>query len=110
MQNSLWGCPDFLWYFEDWKLSERMERSVILRRSFLLRMCQGQPTLSPLLRIYRDYKIPISVRSGGHSYTCMSIRHDSLHFDMRRLKKVDLLKRTGYEVRRKTAISLKKVI
>lgn len=60
--------------------------------------------------LLRDYKIPISVRSGGHSYTCMSIRHDSLHFDMRRLKKVDLLKRTGYEVRRKNAISLGKVI
>ena len=39
----------------------------------------------------RLFGLPVSVRSGGHSYVCSSIKHDSLHFDLRRLNKVELM-------------------
>ncbi len=54
--------------------------------------------VSVAVKVAKELKLPVSVRSGGHSYTCMSIRHDSLHFDMRRLNKVQLLPREYGEV------------
>ena len=39
----------------------------------------------------RQIGLEISVRSGGHSYTCTSIRQGGLHLDLRQLDKVDLL-------------------
>ncbi len=47
--------------------------------------------VSVAVKVAKELRLPVSVRSGGHSYTCMSIRHDSLHFDLRRLNKVELL-------------------
>ena len=33
----------------------------------------------------------VSVRSGGHSYTCTSLKEGSLHIDMRSMNKVELV-------------------
>ena len=33
----------------------------------------------------------VSVRSGGHSYTCQSIKEGGIHFDLRRLDKVEIV-------------------
>ena len=33
----------------------------------------------------------MSVRSGGHSYTCQSIKEGGIHFDLRRLDKVEIV-------------------
>ena len=43
------------------------------------------------VKVAKEFYMPISVRSGGHSYACMSIKQDSLHFDLRRMNKVELL-------------------
>ncbi len=43
------------------------------------------------VKVARLFNLPVSVRSGGHSYICMSIKDGSLHFDMRRMNKVELL-------------------
>ena len=47
------------------------------------------------IKVARSHYIDISVRSGGHGYTCNNIKNGSLHFDMRRLNKVELVK-DGY--------------
>ena len=44
------------------------------------------------VKVARAVDIDISVRSGGHGYTCNSIKNGSLHFDLRRLNKVELVK------------------
>lgn len=43
------------------------------------------------VRVSRRFGLPISVRSGGHSYTCTNMKSGSLHFDLRRLNKVQLI-------------------
>ena len=36
--------------------------------------------------------LPVSVRSGGHGYLCNNIKNGSLHFDLRRMNKVQMLR------------------
>ena len=38
--------------------------------------------------------IPLSVRSGGHSYTCNSVKKSSIHLDMRSLDSVEIIPNT----------------
>ena len=40
--------------------------------------------------IANERRVPLSYRSGGHSYTCNSIKADSLHVDLRSLRSVAL--------------------
>ena len=49
--------------------------------------------VSSIVKISRKYKVPLSVRSGGHSYICASIKPYGIHIDMRRLNKVQLTTR-----------------
>lgn len=39
-------------------------------------------------------EVPVSMRSGGHSYTCNSIKPNSVHFDLRPLDKIELVANT----------------
>ena len=45
--------------------------------------------VSSIVKISRKYNIPLSVRSGGHSYICASIKPYGIHVDMRGLNKVE---------------------
>ena len=47
--------------------------------------------VSNILRITDNYDVPISVRSGGHSYTCTSIKQGGVHIDLRAMNKIELL-------------------
>eukprot|EP01063_Lacrimia_lanifica_P014832 TRINITY_DN2139_c0_g1_i4.p2 TRINITY_DN2139_c0_g1~~TRINITY_DN2139_c0_g1_i4.p2 ORF type:complete len:472 (+),score=206.23 TRINITY_DN2139_c0_g1_i4:62-1477(+) len=38
--------------------------------------------------------VPVSMRSGGHSYTCNAIKRNSVHFDLRALDKIELVPNT----------------
>jgi FAD/FMN-containing dehydrogenase len=40
------------------------------------------------VRVAKRLKLDISVRSGGHSYTCQSIKDGAIHFDLRELNRV----------------------
>ena len=51
------------------------------------------------VKFAKSLNLTISVRSGGHSYICSSIKHNSLHFDMRSLNKVELLPEYYNDVR-----------
>jgi len=37
------------------------------------------------------YGLQLSVRSGGHSYTCTSVKEGGMHIDLRRLNKIQLV-------------------
>ena len=52
--------------------------------------------VATIVKISRKYKIPISVRSGGHSYHCASIKPFGIHIDMRSLNKVQLTTRDPF--------------
>ena len=94
-------------------LSEKLRKSVIgdvfsntdpvynVRRAVKNGGCHNRPLLilTPLdekdvavgVKFAREEGLEISVRSGGHSYTCTSSRAGGLHFDLRRLDKVELV-------------------
>ena len=40
----------------------------------------------------RRHGLELSVRSGGHSYTCTSLKHGGLHLDLRSLDRVELVR------------------
>ena len=42
-------------------------------------------------RAARAGGLEVSVRSGGHSYTCQSIKEGGVHFDLRRLDKIEVV-------------------
>ena len=42
-----------------------------------------------IVKISKKYNIPLSVRSGGHSYICANIKPRGIHIDMRGLNKVE---------------------
>ncbi len=44
------------------------------------------------IKVARAVDVDISVRSGGHGYTCNNIKNGSLHFDLRKLNRVELVK------------------
>ncbi len=50
------------------------------------------------LQVAQSHYLPVSVRSGGHGYTCNNIKNGSLHFDMRRMNKVQLVHEYGAKV------------
>ena len=52
--------------------------------------------VAAIVKISRKYKIPISVRSGGHSYHCASIKPYGIHIDMRGLNKIQLTTRDPF--------------
>ena len=47
--------------------------------------------VSNILKVSSKYNIPISVRSGGHSYTCTSIKQGGIHIDLRSMNKIELV-------------------
>ena len=49
--------------------------------------------VASIVKISRKYKVPLSVRSGGHSYICASIKPHGIHIDMRSLNKIELTTR-----------------
>ena len=49
--------------------------------------------VSTIVKIARFYEIPLSVRSGGHSYICANIKNEGIQIDTRRLNKVELTSR-----------------
>ena len=49
--------------------------------------------VSTIVKIARYYEIPLSVRSGGHSYICSNIKNEGIQIDTRRLNKVELTSR-----------------
>ena len=49
--------------------------------------------VSTIIKIARYYDIPLSVRSGGHSYICSNIKNEGIQIDTRRLNKVQLTSR-----------------
>lgn len=51
----------------------------------------GAADVAVAVRLSREVSLPISYRSGGHSYTCNSIKHGSLHVDLRSLDSVALV-------------------
>ena len=46
--------------------------------------------VSAAVRVAAETSTPLSYRSGGHSYTCNSIKPDSIHVDLRSLDEVKL--------------------
>ncbi len=51
------------------------------------------------IKVAREVGMEVSVRSGGHGYTCNSIKNGSLHLDLRRLDKVELVREPYSKVR-----------
>ena len=48
--------------------------------------------ISVLLEVAREEGLEVSVRSGGHSYTCTNIKEGGLHIDLRNFNKLELVR------------------
>ena len=54
--------------------------------------------VSTVIKVIRKLNLPISVRSGGHSYICQSTRAGTVQIDLRRLNIVKHVGKAGYNV------------
>jgi len=50
----------------------------------------SEADVSVIVKAAKDANMPISIRSGGHSYTCTNIKQDSVHLDMRGMDSIQL--------------------
>ena len=68
-------------------------RTAIKKTSTLFAVVRPANTfeVSQVVKIARSLGIPLSMRSGGHSYTCNSIKPGSIHLDMRSLNQIQIL-------------------
>ena len=48
----------------------------------------GSADVQHAIQLARQHALPLSYRSGGHSYTCNSIKEGSIHLDLRSLREV----------------------
>jgi len=57
---------------------------------------QGTQDVAAVMKRLHSHwpEVPVSMRSGGHSYTCNSIKQNSVHFDLRALDKIELVANT----------------
>ena len=72
------------------------------RRKVMNAACTAQPAvivvpnterdIAVILEVAREEGLEVSVRSGGHSYTCTNIKEGGLHIDMRAFTKLDLVR------------------
>ena len=53
--------------------------------------------VSAIVKTARYYQVPISIRSGGHSYTCTNIKESGIHIDLRGLNKIKLTNRFPFK-------------
>lgn len=51
---------------------------------------EGARDIAEAVKVSRDTKVALSYRSGGHSYTCNSIKEGSIHIDLRSLDSVSV--------------------
>ena len=49
--------------------------------------------VSTIIKLSRKYDVPISIKSGGHSYICSNIKDRGIHVDLRGLNKIELTTR-----------------
>ena len=54
--------------------------------------------VSTVIKVVRKLNLPISVRSGGHSYICQSTRAGTVQIDLRRLNIVKHVSRADHHV------------
>jgi len=46
--------------------------------------------VSAIVKITNKHKVAISIRSGGHSYTCQSTKQGGVHLDLRKMNRIGL--------------------
>merc|ERR1712128_288589 len=71
------------------------------KRKVMNAACTAQPAVivvpnfdqdvSTIIKATRTNNLELSVRSGGHSYTCTNIKEGGLHIDMRSFNKTELV-------------------
>jgi len=62
------------------------------QKPLLIARPRSQKDVSRAVLFSVQYNLPLSVRSGGHSYTCQSLKHGGLHLDLRLLAIVKLIR------------------
>jgi len=53
---------------------------------------RSRKDVSKCVLFSQRFGLPLSVRSGGHSYICTSLKHEGLHLDLRELNHVELVR------------------
>ena len=83
-----------------WKGTSRYNRRRILENGLcnnmlpdLIVVPKSTNDVTSIVRISRKHNATLSVRSGGHSYICASIKPYGVHIDMRHLNKIQLTTR-----------------
>ena len=72
------------------------------RRKVMNAACTARPAviivpnterdIALILEVAREEGLEVSVRSGGHSYTCTNIKEGGLHIDMRAFTRLELVR------------------
>ena len=60
-------------------------------------MPKSTEDVANIVKISRRYKVPLSVRSGGHSYICANIKNEGIQIDTRGLNKIELTSRYPFQ-------------
>ena len=82
-----------------YETARAIHNNACCQRPILIVRPWGDKDVSRVVQFTVRHKLELSVRSGGHSYTCTSLKDGGVHLDLRTLNKVQLVKtkrsRTG---------------
>ena len=82
-----------------YEAARAIHNNACCQRPILIVQPWGDKDVSRVVQFTVRHKLELSVRSGGHSYTCTSLKDGGVHLDLRSLNKVQLVKtrrsRTG---------------
>jgi FAD/FMN-containing dehydrogenase len=62
--------------------------AAVTHRPAVIAFCQRTEDVAAAVRIARDFRLPLSVRGGGHHWTGLALRQDGLVLDLTRMRNV----------------------
>jgi len=73
---------------EDYIPTRRIWNEAVQDQPALIVVCKAAADVQAALRIAREYRLPLSVRGGGHDWAGRALRHDGLVIDLSHMKQV----------------------
>src|SRR5215831_4398820 len=73
---------------DDYARTRQIWNRAVENQPALLAVCETSEDVQAAVRVARRHGLPLSVRSGGHHWAGLALRHDGLVIDLSRMRQV----------------------
>ena len=75
---------------EEYSHARQLWNGAVLHQPALFAVCENTTDVKAAVRIARAYRLPLSVRGGGHDWAGRALRHNGLVLDLSHMHRVDV--------------------